>query len=359
MKWTCLIPVCVLFFMVAAGASFQDRLVHRRTGVPPLTVDRLEVTDEGLRVFAVSDGLQQEQLIAWDRVARVDPARGGTYESGLQEHLELGEMLWRGRTRLLRGDARLARGEFQQAWDSLKHEYSQTAALAAEGLIRSALARRRQFEAIVPALAVAELKANGFSTDRFKGMTPILDVKTGLVPALPPVLEASRAAQAAEMIDAWKQGSQTQENIRAELIRDLLLRKAPATAEKPRNEDEGSKMLRRLGELESSDPLRRERARELLLRDIDSAPAWREAWVHFFVGRSLVERETDPALRRIGVLELLNVPPLGEAAPPGLSARALRLAAGTIRELGDSHNASILDSLAESSQPNDALEKSQ
>jgi hypothetical protein len=346
--------------MAAASSLLQDRMVHRRTGVPPLVAARVEVTNDGLRVFGVSDGLAQEQVIAWDRVARVDPVRG-VYEAGLEERIELGEKLWRGRTRLLRGDARLARGEFQEAWSQLEHEQSETAALAAEGLIRASLARRRQHEAIVPALAVAALKAKGFATDRFAGLRPILDEKTGLIPELPPVLEPTRAVEAAAAVKAWNQGSGDgfQEDTRAALIRALLIREAPERDDHPPNEEVGITFLRRLVELDSTDSKRRERARQLLLRNIDSQPAWREAWIHFFVGRSLVERETDPALRRIGALELLNVPPLGEAAPPELSGRALRLAAQTIRELGDTRNADILDSLAESSEPNDALENSQ
>ena len=349
----------VLVFSVVFGSPVfaQERMVVRRSGIPPLKAKRIEVTTEGVRVFGSSDGLTQEQVIAWDRVASIDPMRNGAMEAGLQKRLKLGEELWRGRTRLNRGDARLALEEFQKAWSSLQNEQSELAALAAEGFVRASLARQQQHDAIVAGLAVAALKAKGYTSDRFAGLKPILDQETGLLPELPPVLDETRAAEAAEAIEAWSTSAQPEDRIRAELMRNLLLRNSPESAENPRNANEGITFLSRLVELDSTDPKRRERSRGRLLRSLDSVPTWREAWMHFFVGRSLVQRETDPALRQIGVLELLNVPPLGQAAPAGLTARSLRLAAKTTRELGDSRNANILDSLAESADSNDALEK--
>ena len=342
-----------------AHVASAQREVHRRAGVAPMAVDRLEVTNAGLRVFASPNGLLQEQVIAWDRIAHVDPLTGGTYEAGLAKRLKIGEHLWRGRTRLLRGDARLARGEFESAWAQLQHEQSQAAALAAEGLLRASLLRQRPEDAMVAALAVAELKAAGYIADRFEQLPQILDETTGLIPELPPVLQESRVAEAAQEVSSWSAGSPIHDTTRAKLIRDILLRTPPATAPETRGEEDGVKFLRRILELDAEDPARRNRARELLQRDLQRAPVWRQAWIHFFVGRSLVEHETDPALRRIGVLELLYVPPMGEAAPRGLSARALKLAAETVHELGDSRTANILDSLLGSGQRTEVLETTQ
>ena len=331
----------------------SERLLHRRSGVEPLPIRKVEVSTEGLRVTTPTGA---QQVVPWDRIARLEPTDQGLLETGVAPRIELGTSLWRGYRRLLRGDARLARPEFIKAWETLQGTDANISALAAEGMVRSAIARSRPVEAMVPGLALAGLRTRGFGTDRFDGLEPVMDPETGLVPLLPPVVEPSDASLAAENLVAWSENAEPADRMRADLVRRLLLRIPPDGEDASSGEDEGVRFLRQLLELESDDPARRARARERLVRGIDNAPGWKEAWIRFFIGRSLVDREDDPVLRRVGVLELLHVPPLGNAAPVTLADRSLVLAANTLRELGDVEEAELLDALVRISDSNGSLE---
>ena len=340
-----MIASLLLSGLVTLSASVADREVHRRFGIAPLPFDRVEASEEGVRIYLEKDGIIQENLVTWDRVASIDPPANGLLEPGLEQKLQLGAWLWRGHGRLLRGDARLALPQFTQAWNELKESRSPLAAMAAEGLVRAAVLRQEPGVAMVPALALADLHAAGIKTDRFDGQPAILDSATGLIPDLPPTLSPEDAALAAQGIGQWMASADEAGRVRGGLLQSLLLRTPTVEAKSNRNENEGTRFLRLLLELESDDSKRRQRARDRLALKLDDEPAWREAWTHFFVGRSLVEKEEDSALRRIGVLELLHVPPFGSAAPPFMVQQALRLAAETSREIGDIQAANLLDAL--------------
>lgn len=331
----------------------SERLLHRRSGADPLPIMRVEVATEGLRVTTPTGA---EQVVPWDRIARLEPTDQGRLETGVADRIQLGTSLWRGYRRLLRGDARMARPEFIKAWSTLQGTDANIAALAAEGVLRSAIARSRPVEGMVPAVALSGLRSRGFVSDRFTGLEPVLDLETGLVPFLPPVVEQADAVLAAETLADWAVNAEPADRVRAELMRRLLLRIPPEENPPSSDEDEGVRFLRQLLELESEDSNRRARARERLARGIDKAPGWKEAWIRFFIGRSLVDHEDDPVLRRVGVLELLHVPPLGNAAPATLADRSLVLAANTLREVGDVEEAELLDALVRISDSNGSLE---
>lgn len=333
--------------LLLSHSSAGERMVHRRAGAPSIPVEQVEVHTEGLRIFSRRNGLDETQLIPWDRVAGVDAPATGSQPTGLEDRLHIGSLLWRGRTRLLRGDARLAAPAFQKAWTELATERSTAAALAAEGLVRALIARGVPHEAIVPAFALASLNGAGLRTDRFQELPPLFDHATGLVADLPPVLSGVERVEAVKALDQWIATAHGDAQVRGQLFRAILLRESIDGAGLGSTSDDGGiKFLRLLAETVAADADVRHRARRRLHASREDAPLWQQAWIAFFIGRSLVELEEDPALRRLGMLELLHVPPLGAAAPSSLSLRSLRLAAQTAVDLGHEREAAILESLA-------------
>ena len=331
-----------------AKSSREERLLYRRSGVAPLVIDELDILPEGVRVFTVVDGLRRKQIVPWAMISSVDPMANNLMEPGLVEGLRIGEDLWRGRSRLLRGDSRLALPPLQEAWEKLAGQGSATEAFAAEGFLRSALVQGRPELGIVPGLRCLELADQGISTNRFSDLGTVFDQELGVIPALPPIVNDEVRTQVVNQLDEMI-ARVSNPSPRMVLFRSLLLREVPSDLKKEKGEKPGIEFLRLLSELDSPESVRRERARTRLLASLDSATGWRESWVHFFVGRSLVENETDPDLNMVGVLELLHVPPLEGVAPPELIRRALSLSSQTLRELGHPGYADIIESHAESS----------
>jgi hypothetical protein len=341
-----LVSLAMSAVLCAPGFS-GERMVHRRAGAPSIPVEQVEVQTDGLKIFSRRNGLDETQLIPWDRVAGVDEPLTGRQPIGLEDRLRVGSLLWRGRTRLLRGDARLAAPVFQEAWTELALERSAAAALAAEGLVRASIARGVPHEAFVPALALAALNGEGFRAGRFQELPPLFDRATGLVADLPPVSSEPDRAAAVKGLDSWIASARGDAQVRGQLFRAILLRESiDGDGLGSTSDDGGIKFLRLLAETGAFDADIRHQARRGLHTLREEVPLWQQAWIAFFIGRSLAEFEEDPALRRLGMLELLHVPPLGAAAPSGLSLRSLRLAASTAVDLGREREAAILESLA-------------
>ena len=334
--------------VVCAENLSGDRLLYRRSGVTPLVIDRLELLPDGVRVFTKVDGLTREQIVPWAMISSVDPMANNLMEEGLVEGLRIGEDLWRGRSRLLRGDSRLALPPLQEAWEKLAGQGSATEAFAAEGFLRSALIQGRPELGIVPGLRCLELADQGISTDRFADLGVVFDQELGVIPTLPPIVNDEACIHVVKQLDEMIARA-SNPSPRMVLFRSLLLREVPSDVNKEKGEKPGIEFLRLLSELNSPESARRERARIRLLASLDSATGWRESWVHFFVGRSLVENETDPDLNMVGVLELLHLPPLEGVAPRELIRRALSLSSQTLRKLGNTEYADRIDLHAESS----------
>jgi len=92
----------------------------------------------------------------------------------------------------------------------------------------------------------------------------------------------------------------------------------------------------------TGDPDARATARKALRERLtDEAPDWLAAWCHVGIGRSLL-REPEEDDRRLGVIELLEVPARLSVSQPYLAGVALAEAAVAMRELGDVRGAEVL-----------------
>ena len=85
--------------------------------------------------------------------------------------------------------------------------------------------------------------------------------------------------------------------------------------------------------------------RRRLLADLDEAPAWRIAWIRHRIGRSSIVHAKDEAARIRGVLDLVHVLALEDAAPAILRMDAARMAAATLRTVNRVEEAELIESM--------------
>lgn len=324
-------------------------------GEPPLVATSVEFRPEGL-VAVTAEG---RRVVAWDRVRDV---RGRELTEGERQRLATAERLWRGRTRLARGDAALAR----VAFESVAGEFlgasplppSESGLIAAEGLLRTRLAAGEATGAIVASLEAARLRAAGIRTDRYASLPPVLDDATGLAPALAPAFAidasepgASEAARtAADAIAAWAAARGDLEPGLRDLARgwEAALRgeaPKPTAAEAP-----AVRLVHAAARLAAADSAGSDAellaAREGLDDAVDAMPdsaaGWTAAWRAYLLGRSLV-RGRDLGLRKDGVVLLLSIPARRTAETDLLSRVALGESIRALRGLGDAAGAERLE----------------
>lgn len=351
------VPIVVAAF-AASIASFTtaataDRELHRRDGAAPLVVERVTAAGEGVRAMVVSDGLRFEQVVPWDRVASIDPDEAGRLEVGIERGIEKGTLVWRGRSRMNRGDAVLARAAFDSAFEAGIQPGSELGSIAIEGLVRAAIAAGDGSRVLGEAMLVSEFPAGVVEPSRFPRGERLVDPVTGLVISVPPVAEDGDRSR---MLEWFRRVPAP--DARASLRRSLFARLVDGSGppeESGANLADGERFLLRLTELDAEDPARRERTRRALLAAAADAPVWKNAWIRFFAGRGTLARETDPELRMRGVLDLIHVIALESSAPPVLRRASLRLAVETLRDLGRSESAAVLESILIAERADDAL----
>ncbi len=334
----------------SATADAAERLVHRRSGLTPVAIERASSSPDGLRVLRIDRGLDREEIIPWDLVARIDPdPETGALEVGLDRGLLVGDRLWRGRIRLQRGDARLAAEAFDEALAQLPSWSGATASQAIEGAVAAAVAMGRSVAVLPHAVFLGDLARAGRRSDRFRSVAfagDIVDPALFLVPEAPPVLLVDDRASL-ELRRRLRELPTLDDT--ATVRRDLwlrLLEGRPAPEDLPdRGLDPGTRFLADLADLDAADETRRDRARRRLVTDLDEAPAWRIAWVRHRLGRARLECATTDDQRFQGVLDLVQVLALEDAAPPVLRLDAARRSATALRELGRTDDADFIESL--------------
>jgi hypothetical protein len=337
------------------GAAAAQTTIELRGGVAPITADRVVLEQAGVRVLR---GSETAVFLAWDDVRDV---RGSGIRDADRALLAMAEDVWRARSRLVRGDAVLARPLFEKHFPAFKGSTSETALIVAEGTLRARLATADAGEvdgaggtswvrAIVPAIDAARLRAAGVATTRFVALRPVFDDATRLVPELAPSwdVDATTRSVAAELdaIIGGPGGTSIAPEVRriAELYA-ALLRGEPAPPS-PRRDDPGAALLAAIAGVRAAadaDPEARRKAHAAALTAAKDLGDWATAWVNEAIGRSLVAR-TDAGDRTEGVLALLRVAAPGAGAPPRLARTSLDLAARTLRELGDTASAAVLES---------------
>jgi hypothetical protein len=337
----------------AGSPQSAERLLHRRDGASPLVVERIAATADGVQATVIASGLAVEQLVEWDRISDIDPGPRGILEPGIESGIANGTLLWRGRTRLERGDAKLARAAFEAALEAQTSFRSRTASIAMEGLVRASIALGESDGVLGEATLFAEFDAIDGSTSRFEQFGALVDPQTGLLTTVPPIGGAEDGSRMRDWFRRVPTADAAQAS-RRNLLSRLMARTGPPE-ERVETLDAGDQLLFRLTELDADDAAIRERARRQLLDGIREFPRWKASWVRFFVGRAALEHDTDPDRRMRGVLDLVHVLALESAAPPVLRRESLRLAVTALRELGREESAATLESILFAEHPDGLL----
>ena len=339
----------ILTAVAFAAAEDSVRRLDRRSGASALLVSDPVATMDGLRVGIADGTLQRIDLVPWDRIARLDPPEGEELERRIRTGIELGTLVWRGRERLRRGDGRLAAVAFGDAADRLETDGFLGGLLdrsVLEGRLRAELANGRSGRVLGEAILVGELFED--QGGRYEGAAfgpAVVDARTRLVPAVPPIGDA-QAIAACEAMLALRPPTEVGEERRRLLWRRILRADGtPLDVPRPPSEDEGAILLWNLARLDVPDPVVRESARAGLLRSMETRPAWTRDWIRFFTGRASIDHaESDEDLLR-GVLDLLHVIADDRSASPMLRLRALEIVADTLKLLDRSSEATVFESL--------------
>lgn len=179
----------------------------------------------------------------------------------------------------------------------------------------------------------------------------MLDTKTGLTPALPPIW-TSRATLELSIapLDELAGSANAKVAELAALYRAAALHDAGQRVLIPEGDvdDEGVRIVRDIVHARCGSPAQQVAALDRLRQRLDTPDIepWLESWLRIAVGRSLVQ-ELDPCKRRAGVLVMLHVPARLWRHAPDLAAQALAESAAAMSSMGDQQAAlALADELA-------------
>jgi hypothetical protein len=290
------------------------------------------------------------RLIPWHQVAGVE----GEFAGEAAAWVEQGEVVWRAFQRLERGDLPSAEELLEGLHGPIVETRGPTAAAIWKSLVRCRIERGAQTAAAgawLEWLGVGGPAFDGASQTGEPGEPGALEGReeSGLIPGLPPIwvdvpsvavvagarqapwmLDADRAVDPVEQLRGWY--------VHAARGACGTLSAVPGgdALEWPQVSDERSvQIVSSVVLAQYGSQAERLAARERLKTMMDDRQGtWLEAWCRVAIGRSLT-RESDPEIRRLGVVELLHLPARLESAVPYLTGVALADAAVTLRELGD------------------------
>ncbi|MCC6283853.1 MAG: hypothetical protein IT439_00920 [Phycisphaerales bacterium] len=312
--------------VLTCAASAQVTL--RGSAAPePGTVE--DVSLDGVALVS-ADG-RTHSVLGWATVERVD----GPLAEKAAEFRPAAEKAWRARERLVRGDAVAAEPIFEELFTVYEGRRGPTAAGVAEGLLRCRLRRGVHVGAVGPWLAL--LRAGGSGEPGVPGAQPVIDERSSLAPALPPMWLSGAAVEAfarapappgatndqAALLLAWYQYAAAMEMGLPVQARP----QAPAG-------DATVQFVSRIVLARAGTPEERLASRRFLGEEMKRAgDTWREAWCRAAIGRSLI-REDDAGARELGVIELLHLPARFGREQPYLAGLCMAEASVTLAGLG-------------------------
>lgn len=332
-RMTLVLLLCLLSAPVVASET-----VFRRGGGDPISATSIDVRPEGLFVVRASGA---SQLIPWDMVQSIEGIQDATTQSAWEKVQPMSEDLWRARTRLQRGDGRLAEPLFERHFDSMRAQGvdSEIALVVAEGLLRSRLASGALEKALPSALETIRLRRAGVTTDRYLSLPGVLDEQLWLVPRLPPIA-TDRAAFAAlpEALRPWMESNDEYVSALASVYASMTNR-ALCPVE---TSNSGIAFVRAALDALSSDESMRTKGTRMLHEFAleENAPEFMDAWRCWFNARAMMlenNADLDAAL-----IELLHIPAIYMSLDPALSARAVALAADVLEASGRATESQLL-----------------
>jgi hypothetical protein len=260
--------------------------------------------------------------------------------------LEIAEQLWRARSRVERHDTTLAEPLLARLFERYQGQTHETALVVAEGLLRCRIARGDHPGAVVPALEVARLMRANVETISYSSLTPVMDEETWLCEVLAPAWVPSRTVlRLVHDLDRYDaQGDEVVDAMAAHYRRAAaLLSKDPEPAPKPDLlvDHPGAALLALFVNSVSDDSSVRSASRERIMAELANRDGWREAWLRFALGASLLGEE-GVGRQQAGMVQLLHLPVRFEQSQRYLAGLALLLAARSAEAHGDADGAQRL-----------------
>jgi len=171
----------VLILVTFISTSFKSLdIVHMRDS-SKISCSVVSWSKDGLRI---TQGAEEQQIVLpWHTVRLIESEEVG---ASFDLYLSRGELLWRAKSRLLRGDIALALPLFEEAFSQLQNAKGGDAHLAAEGLLRCQVAFGNIDQALLPWLLTLKHYEMNQPTP-FPSLAPIIDETSLLCPYLPPV----------------------------------------------------------------------------------------------------------------------------------------------------------------------------
>lgn len=326
-------------WVAMAAAVLSAGQVELRRGAAELPAGAVvtAVSVEGVTVSAAFDGgPAREQMLGWQSVRAVR----GELSGPAGAFAGLADRAWRAHARLERGDVVMAEPVLEELFPELAGRGGPTALMVCDGLLRCRLRRGAQVGAIEAWLAGVSARAAGSEMSFWAGSESgaLIDSRTGLAPALPPVWMGAAGVQVWAAAPARFEGAAGQLEAmyrRAARFESGLTVQAPGGAP----EAEGARLVWEMVEARVGEPEARRAARQALGERISQRPGgWEEAWARAGLGRSML-REGPEETRRLGVVELLHVPARLSDQSPYLAGIALAEAAVEVRRMGDAEAA--------------------
>lgn len=341
-----MIRAAILFSLVTSAVRAGE-IVTRDGGRPGWMV--VSVTLEGVEI----EQSGRRSVVGWHEILEI----GGEFAEHAESYLDAGETAWRALNRLERGDAFGAEPLFEIVFERYRGVRGPTAAVVAEGLLRCRLRRDARASAVDAWLELsANIAAAPTRQPSWGVSSPALDVRTGLVPSLPPIWYEGPAARAftergdpmlvpvsdePETEIAWAVRTLYTAAARFALG-DPIDATATARATAIAARREGGALVSNMVLAQVGGEQERSLAREALAAELaPGVEPWRRAWGGLAIGRSLL-RERGASDQRRGVLHLLMIHALMGDDQPYLAGLALADAAVGCDGLGDAHAAATL-----------------
>lgn len=300
-------PVAICAVLAAVTALSADQ-VELRGSAAPIEGRIVSAGDAGIRMEVDPD--MPALVVPWHQVRSVT---SGSLLPRQAEFLERGEMLWRASGRLRRGDIELAEPLMERAFLALRGASGADARLAAEGLLRCRLANGNLAAGVLPLLEATRLAEAGAPAVLLE-LPPIIDVRTGLCPHLPPVLALTGSDLRAAADLAASGPPRT-----AALARLLLAASDPSVSvpEIPGVED-GTFGAEVIVAARGSDAA----AIAALSERLKGLDGWQAAWAHFALARGLLARGAADD-RTAALLHLASVAGAHDGDQPWLAGAAM------------------------------------
>lgn len=313
-----------------------------------LTLRRAEVPPPGKIAFVSTDGVTVEDetgtqvTVGWQRVLLIE----GEFAPQWETFREIADQAWRAQVRLERGDVAAAEPLLEDLSRVYAGHDGPTAHMVWTGLLRARLQRGAHLAAIEPWL---ELVAGGSALGGLidKAGEPIIDVRTGLAPALPPIWVDWPAVQAFAAREMDATDTETDAARLAILYRaaarieagwdlDLVWADLAGAAVSGTSRDApGVALVEQMVRARIGTEGDRAQARAALFQMLDATSnAWEHAWIRCAIGRSLIH-EADEVQQRRGVVQLLYVPATLGDTHPYLAGLALAESVVGLDVLGD------------------------